>query len=384
MGEPYSDIRLEEPAAQTGETVESLRRQVRVLSCLYGLTRLAVEEHDQSAENLLNKSLDLIQASLDHPESDKVAITFREHGFGSVISAETRICCRAPIVLLGTIEGEVMVIRREDRECSSDRIGEELINAAASHLSLILERVFAIVEREELQQQLRHADRLATIGQLAAGVAHQLNDPLGNILGFAELAKKVHSLPRQAADDLDRIIDASLNAREVIRKLMLFARQMPPERTRFFFDKIVQDSLQFFDSLCARQGIELVRDLHNADRTVLADETQLRQVLINLVVNAIQAMEDGGTLTVRTWDEEKGVFLEVVDTGVGIAKELQEQIFVPFFTTKDVDEGTGLGLAIVHGIVRTHGGEIIVRSAPGKGSSFQVRLPAAPSQGVEG
>ncbi|MCK4341367.1 MAG: hypothetical protein KAY37_06560 [Phycisphaerae bacterium] len=230
-------------------------------------------------------------------------------------------------------------------------------------------------QKSQLHQQLIHADRLATIGQLAAGVAHELNEPLGSILGFAQLAKKCPELPSPAEQDIEKIVTASLYAREVIKKLMVFARQMPPRSTRVDLIQVVEDALYFLEAQCAKKDIEVVRELAPGMPEITADPAQLKQVLVNLVVNATQAMPHGGTLTVSTRSSGSSVFLDVKDTGIGMSKETLEKVFLPFFTTKDVNEGTGLGLAVVHGIVTSHGGSIDVESQVGQGTRFEIRLP---------
>lgn len=232
-------------------------------------------------------------------------------------------------------------------------------------------------ERAILENQLRHSDRLATIGQLAAGVAHELNEPLGAILGFTQLAMKTPGLPGSSAEDLARIEKASLHAREVVRKLMFFSRQIPPRTSVVDLNAVVNDGLYFLESRCARAGIEVIRQLDAEPPLVEADVSQLHQVLVNLVVNAIQAMGEGGRLTIRTLRSGADAVLAVEDTGTGMSEEVRTKIFTPFFTTKDVGQGTGLGLAVAHGIIRSHGGSIGVESEPGRGSRFEVRLPAA-------
>jgi signal transduction histidine kinase len=216
---------------------------------------------------------------------------------------------------------------------------------------------------------------LATIGQLSAGIAHGLNEPLGNILGFAELAKQASGLPQQAEQDLQKIVKASLYAREIIRKLMLFARQMPQQNSHVDLNQIVAEALSFFEARFAKERIKLVRALAADLPAIVADASQLTQVLVNLVVNAIQAMPTGGTLTVKTFADASHVALIVKDTGIGMSEEVMKQIFVPFFTTKEVGQGTGLGLPVVHGIVNSHGGSIQVQSKVGQGARFEIRLP---------
>jgi len=274
---------------------------------------------------------------------------------------------------------EVVYVERRPELDEGPFLKEErsLIDAVARQIALIVERRQAAAEKLRLQDQLRHADRLATIGQLAAGVAHELNEPLGNILAFAQLAEKQPNLPNQVAEDLEKIVTASLHAREIIKKLMLFARQMPPQKTQVDLNGVIEEGLYFLGSRCAKSGVVLKRRLSPRLPRITADPSQLNQVLVNLVVNAIHAMPAGGTLRIATRTAGSHVVLTVEDNGIGMDSEVLKKIFIPFFTTKDVHEGTGLGLPVVHGIVTSHGGTIAVRSSPDRGSRFEIRLPVA-------
>jgi len=197
---------------------------------------------------------------------------------------------------------------------------------------------------------------------------------------FAQLTQKIEGLPDQAKQDIDKIVSASLYAREVIKKLMLFARQTPPSMTEVNLNQIVEEGLYFFEARCTKACIKLIRSLSPDLPHITADPTQLNQILINLVVNAIQAMPDGGELKVQTLSHDNKVSLIVEDTGNGMSEDIIKQIFVPFFTTKDVDLGTGLGLAVVHGIVTSHQGSVNVESQVGKGSKFEIQLPISGTQ----
>ncbi len=216
---------------------------------------------------------------------------------------------------------------------------------------------------------------MATIGQLSAGVAHELNEPLSGILGFAQLAQKVSGVPDQVQRDLEKIVSASFHAGEIVKKLLLFARQSQLDRNWVSLNMLVADGLCFLESRCAKSNIELVRHLDPELPEITADPSQIYQVLINLAVNAIQATPGEGRLTIRTACQGSGIKLEVEDTGVGMSKELQKKAFLPFFTTKDVGEGTGLGLSVVEGIVTSHGGSIKIESTEGIGTRFTVHLP---------
>ena len=207
-----------------------------------------------------------------------------------------------------------------------------------------------------------------------------MNEPLGNILGFAQLAEKTPALPPQVPRDLARIIQASLHAREIIKKLMLFGRQMPPRQTAVSLNQLVDDGLYFLEARCTNRGIRVVRELDEKLPLVTVDPSQMEQVLVNLVINAIAAMPAGGVLTIRTYRQGADACLRVGDTGTGIEPQHLKQIFVPFFTTKDVDEGTGLGLSVVHGIVNAHQGRIDVQSQVGQGSTFTISIPLTPKK----
>jgi signal transduction histidine kinase len=210
---------------------------------------------------------------------------------------------------------------------------------------------------------------------------------LCNILGFAQLAKKCLNAEalseediRQVDLDLGKIEEASLYTRDIIRKLLVFARQAPTKKNLVDLNRIIANGLNFFESRCAKSGIEIERGLAPDLPRIEADPAQINQVLVNLVVNALQAMPDGGRLLIRTNATDHQVELTVEDTGVGMNPDIIDQIFLPFFTTKDVGEGTGLGLPVVHGIVTSHGGTIRVQSKPGQGARFEVLLPIAATQ----
>jgi two-component system NtrC family sensor kinase len=254
----------------------------------------------------------------------------------------------------------------------------------ARQIALIIERRQAEEDRVRLQGQLRHADRLATIGQLAAGVAHELNEPLGNILGFAQLAQKHRGLPKGIGQDLAKIVATCLHARQIITSLLLFSRQMPTQKAKLDLNAVVEEAMGLLEARCTKAGIVIARHLSMGLPEITADASQLRQVVVDLAVNAVHAMPDGGVLEVATRGSGDRVMLTVQDNGIGMSQEILERIFVPFFTTKDVDEGTGLGLPVVHGIVTSHGGTIRVQSAPGQGARFDIELPVKAEDNADG
>jgi signal transduction histidine kinase len=356
----------------------ALRERVKELACLYSIARV-VEDSTGDVEEALEQIVRILPPAWQFPEVAVARITLDGHAYspGDFEAARSRQV--AKIVVNGRSRGEVEVGYVEDVQHVVNgpflEEEEQLIRGVARKIGAFLERRQAAAERVKLEAQLRHADRLATIGQLAAGVAHEINEPLGSILGYAQLAGKGCDLAEDTANDLKKIVAASLQAREIVTKLKLFARQAPIEVSWVSVAPVVDYALTLVETRCANEGIEIVKRVESDLPDVPADPVQLKQIMVNLIVNGIQAMPNGGTLTVVASCDESSVVIEVRDTGMGMTEEVMEQIFNPFFTTKDVGEGTGLGLCVVHGIVTAHGGTTDVESEVGKGSKLTVRLP---------
>jgi len=356
----------------------ALRKRIKELTCLYGIARL-VDHPGLTLSEIFQSAVDLLPPAWFHSQitSARIVIddeTFLSKGF-SVGYSQLRADIKSEGQLRGFVEVTYNKIMPDLDEGPFLREERNLLDAVAKELWLISEKYRAAQEREQLQEQLRHADRLATIGQLSAGVAHELNEPLGGILGFAQLSLKDPNLSDQVRKDLDRIVNASLHAREIVGKLMLFARQTPPEKTWVSLNLLIADGLYFIESRCRKSGIELVRKLEDDLPEITADPGQIYQVLINLSVNAIQSMPQGGNLIISTSRQGEGILVIVEDTGTGMDEEVRKKIFTPFFTTKDVGEGTGLGLSVVEGIISSHCGSISVESDPGIGTKFTIYLP---------
>lgn len=356
----------------------ALRERVKELTCLYSVA-LLVERPSTSLAEILQGTVELLPPAWQYPDLTAARIMFDGRSYATANFRDAGHLLSAPLVVGGSPRGQIEVSyvgdvppRPEGPFLNEER---RLIDAVARQVALIIERREAEEDRIRLASQLRHADRLATIGQLAAGVAHELNEPLGNILGFAQLAQKHPGLPEGIEQDLAKIVSTCLHARQIINSLLLFSRQMPPQKARLDFNLAIEEALRLLEPRCVRKGIAIVRRLSPDLPEITADASQLRQVLVDLAVNAIHAMPDGGMLEVTTRAGENSVLLTVQDSGMGMSEEVLGKIFVPFFTTKDVNEGTGLGLPVVHGIVTAHGGTIHVHSAPGQGARFDIELP---------
>ena len=364
----------------------ALIERVKELTCLYGMAQIT-SQPDMALEEIIQGIVELLPPAWQYPEISCARIILDGISYTTQDFHECLQNQMAEIIVGGMPRGVIEVVYLEKRPDLDEGpfLKEErnLIDAVARQVALVIERKQAEKEKLKLHNQLLHADRLATIGMLAAGVAHELNEPLGNILGFAQLAKKCPGLPESAGHDIGKIETASLHAREIIQKLLVFARQSQPHKTQVNLNQVVQDGLYFFEARCAKEGIELIRQLSPELPEIIADPGQLNQLLVNLVVNALQSMPGTGKITVQTRFSNNNVYLIVKDTGTGMSKEVLDKIFIPFFTTKDVGHGTGLGLPVVYGIVTAHGGTIDVKSEPGCGTQFEIQLPLVKPEDVE-
>ena len=360
----------------------ALLQRNRELSCLYGIAQIMGNpELDFSGK--LQRLVLIIPQAFRFPEIASVRIRLDQRSFSSPFYNKNHLIhvLSERILINGKQRGMISAVYSQ--EPYPPKPGEpvflkeeqNLLRTIAKQLAMILEKKQSDIRKKELENQLHHADRLAKVGQLSAGLAHEINNPLNSILGFAQLAAKTEGLPEQVAKDLEKIVKSALHAREIIKKLMLFSRQMPRQEKAVSLSAVTEEGLYFIEHICTKGSVTVIRELAADLPEITADPSQLNQMLMNLVMNAVHAMPAGGTLTVKTCREAKHVCLIVRDTGIGMDRKTLRHIFLPFFTTKDVDQGTGLGLSVVHGIVEAHGASVHVESYPGKGSAFTIRFP---------
>ncbi|MCL7489000.1 MAG: ATP-binding protein [Desulfobulbaceae bacterium] len=244
----------------------------------------------------------------------------------------------------------------------------------------LIGRVFTfrdITEEKHRQEVLHRTEKLAAVGQLSAGIAHELNTPLGSILGYARLLLKNNQLSTQQKDRLHVIAEQAKKSSEIIQGLLKFARTTEPTGQPVSVcdaTAVIGETLKILTAEFESRGIEIRTDfIPDADATI--DEKKLEQILLNILLNSIQALQKGGSILVTTQTSGNRLQLTITDTGPGIPPEILPRIFDPFFTTKEVGEGTGLGLSICSGIINEYDGSIDVFSEPGKGASFTITLP---------
>ncbi len=245
-----------------------------------------------------------------------------------------------------------------------------------------------VTEQKAFEAQMIQHEKMAAVGQLVSGVAHELNNPLTSVAGLAELLLEQHTTMPAAKEHLRIIHEQAERAGKIVRNLLTFARQGPAEIATVDLNDVVRRTALLLEYEVHLQQVELVTDVPLEPVTVQADRMQLQQVVVNLLTNALQALAANSPdrprrITIRTRRHKHRALVEVEDTGPGVPEKLVPHIFTPFFTTKGPGVGTGLGLAITYAIVERYGGALSVHRAPGGGARFEVDLPAMPRQGSE-
>jgi len=270
-----------------------------------------------------------------------------------------------------------------------DELGElaHEFNQMAANLRDAERRLYEEADRKaDLEQRMRHMERLATIGQLASGLAHEIGTPLNVISGRASYLRKKVNDTESLEKNLDVIVRQSQRITKIIRHLLNFSRKKPPECIRTEIPSVIESTLDLLENRIRRQGVRVVKSFPPDLPLVEGDPEQFQQVFLNIMLNAVQSMPNGGELILegrtitnggRTIEryQPKYAEIQIEDTGVGMKPEVLENIFKPFFTTKWDGKGTGLGLPISYGIVRDHGGTIDVESKEGKGTTVSIRFP---------
>ncbi|MEO8551927.1 MAG: ATP-binding protein [Kofleriaceae bacterium] len=289
----------------------------------------------------------------------------------------SRLAAKARRVGTGDLAGPLKLKQR-------DELGE-----LATEINLMCDRLSEERSaREAATDQLRHADRLTTVGKLASGIAHELGTPLNVVSGRARLIRDGEVDGADAVDSARIVAEQADRMTAMIRQLLDFARPRALQKAPVNLTTLSARVAEMVATIAKKAQVEIEVPPHDDALRVEADDGQLNQVMINLVVNAIQAMPKGGTVTISAKQvtetappyvesaSDQWLALRIADTGIGMDDETRGRIFEPFFTTKPVGEGTGLGLSVTWGIVREHGGWIDVESTPGKGAAFTVYLPA--------
>lgn len=356
---------------------KNLKERIKELTCLFEVSSIIVNNDYKELDKTLYSIALSIRKSLQFSKGATVEIYAEPfHLFSSTIPKKT-IYIKSDITIFNEPKGYIKAHYPADKHTKKDFLKEEkqLLKNVAINVGDLLERV-AIRENEAmLKRKMEHADRLGILGEITAGIAHELNTPLANILGFAELLKSKETENSQTEKDLNKIINSAIFSREVVKKLMFFACEMPQNMGETDIIPIITDAMNLLDTTFKKN--EVTYKVHLPKKAVFlkADTIQITQVIFNLVLNGIYFSPKNGVIKVNLEETTKKIILKISDEGPGISAENIPKIFQPFFTTKTVGDGSGLGLSVVHGIIKSHGGTIDYQPNSPTGAVFIITFP---------
>jgi len=332
--------------------------------------------HDASEHQTLEAICHIVKNAYLHAGDAVVELQVRQHKIFSGKLPPDTIWQAAKINLPDDGHGLIRVHYPIPDYATEDFLEEEqkLLHKVASEISSFFEKIDSAEKQQQMQRSIERADRLTILGEIAAGIAHELNTPLGNILGFAELIQKQNK-NHQIDQDLLKIINAAIHSREIVKKMMFFSCEMPQRLEQLEISPVILEALALLGPNFKKK--QLTYQFNAPDATVRStiDSIQFTQVLFNVLINAIYASPPLSSISIDVEHEEKNVLIRISDRGPGIPAAQKPRIFEPFYTTKPLGEGTGLGLSVVHGILKSHKGSISIIDNEPTGAIFEIRLP---------
>lgn len=354
---------------------KKLEERVKELSCLYEVSS-AKRKHSGSIFEMLEEICKITKEAWLFPDHAIVQLEFENYRIITANLPVNVIFQQSDILFFSEHRGFIKVYYDIEKVKSAPFLEEEqrLLNKIAIEISEFFERREIIKKEELLKRSAERNDRLSILGEIMAGIAHELNTPLGNILGFAELIES-KSKELQTKQDSEKIIKAAIYSREVVKKLMFFACEMPQHKEFIKIKPVIDQALKLLGPNFKKAKIDYHFQIDNPHLEAQLDPIQFTQVLFNLLINAIYASPENSEISIEVISNSEYFILEIKDEGPGIPADLKSRIFEPFFTTKPVGEGSGLGLSVVHGIIKSHRGEIISLNNKPKGNIFQIELP---------
>jgi len=354
---------------------KKLKERIKELSCLYEVSS-ALRNHSGSVQGTMEEICQITKRAWLYPDQAIVKLEFEKFKILTSALPENVISQQSIIQVFDKDKGSIKVYYDTENIRNAHFLEEEqkLLDKISIEISEFFERREVIKKEELLQRSAERNDRLSILGEITAGIAHELNTPLGNILGFAELIKS-GTKEDQTQKDTGKIIKAAIYSREIVKKLMFFACEMPQHKEFVQIKPIIDQALKLLSQNFQKAGISYNFKIEDPNLEAQIDTIQFTQVLFNLLINAIYTSPEKSVISVEVSSTSTDFTLEVKDEGFGIPAELKSKIYEPFFTTKPVGEGSGLGLSVVHGIIKSHRGEIINFDNNPKGTVFQIRLP---------
>lgn len=355
------------------EAKRLLQERVKELNCLYSMSKIC-QNFDLELTVALTKIVEAIPQGWQFENQLCVFLYFDDYIVGTSPQKNTSHIVRADLNVNQIKRGEVGVFYPDNKKFNILEEEKNLLEKIGVEISIFIERYEQKQFQDELNSTIKHADRLAVLGELTAGIAHELNTPLGNILGYAELIKKTEKDLKNKSD-VQKIITSAINAREIVKKLMYFSCEMPQQFQHVSINEQLKENLSLLNKQLVENAITVSLNLADNLPLIRLDKVQFSQIVFNLTLNAICAMKHGGELIISTFLAKNSLVFSIKDNGKGIEKEHLTKIFQPFFTTSKDGKGTGLGLSVVHGLVHNHKGKITVNSIPKVGTEFNINFP---------
>ncbi|NJY62555.1 sensor histidine kinase [Salinimicrobium sp. CDJ15-81-2] len=356
-------------------TKEELQERIKELSCLYEISSL-IRQHAGNNLYTLQKVAGVLREAWRFPQQAVVEVQLDSLYYVTEIPLKNTIFQEADIVVFEEIKGYLKIYYPSPEFSDKHFLPEEqkLLEKTADEIGTFYEKQLRQEKEELLRRSVHRTDRLAILGEITAGIAHELNTPLGNILGFAELIQE-RAESEQTKKDISKIIKAAIFSREVVKKLMFFACEMPQRMETIIIRPVVEQALSLLGQNFKKAQVTYRLEMGDDNLQAQLDPIQLTQVLFNLLINALYFSPLDSVIQIKVYEQESILFIEIIDEGPGIAPENRDKIFEPFFTTKPMGDGSGLGLSVVHGIVKSHKGKIITFDNEPMGTVVQIQLP---------
>ncbi len=357
-------------------TEAKLKERIKELTCLYEVTSIIVNSDYDQLETSLEAIVYSLKSAWQFEDVTEVFLSVSGYEVKTDDFHPEMVNITSDIKVFNKTDGQVIVGYPSETYAVSDFLEEEqiLLDNVSLDIGNLLERKQIRDSEAAVKRQMERVDRLHILGEITAGIAHELNTPLANILGFTELLKERIS-DKDAIRDLKKIMDNAIFSREIVKKLMFFACEMPQEMKTVELNTVVKNVLKLLKPSLLEKKIKLTKSFSNTNINLKADTVQLTQVLFNLIMNAVYYSPVNGQIDVQVTEKAKKIEIRISDEGKGIDRQNEDKVFEPFFTTKPIGEGSGLGLSVVHGIIDSHKGAISHRPNSPKGTIFTIDFP---------
>lgn len=358
-------------------TESALKERIKELTCLHEVSSIIANTDFDLIEDTIKAITFSLKKAFQYPKKTEVLIRVEEMSIGTKEFEKDNFTLSSNIEIFNAPKGEILVRLNVSEKETLSFLKEEklLLDNIALKIGALFERIEIQKNEASLKRQMEHADRLSILGEITAGIAHELNTPLANILGFGELLKEDLKTNKKATSDLDKIIQNAIFSREVVKKLMFFACEMPQEKELVNLIPNIKNAIKLLDASFKKEHVKYQLNIKEDELWLRADPIQLTQIIFNLLINAIYFSPKNSVVSIEASSTKKDVVLKISDEGVGFKIENLDKVFQPFFTTKPQGDGSGLGLSVVHGIVASHRGTIEAKNNTKKGATFIVRLP---------